>query len=389
VTVQAKIDLTTAYTYLGGLASTATQTSAELGGLTFTPGVYDAPAGGFAITGTLTLNGSGLYVFRSGSTLITAVGSSVSLIGGAQACEVFYRVGSAATLGTSSTLLGTVLAHDDISVNNSATITGRLLAGAQASQAGAVTLNTDTITSPGQCARGTGGSGTPTLPPTTTPPTTTPPTTTPPTTTPPTTTPPTTTPPTTTPPTTTPPTTTPPTTTPPTTTPPTTTPSGTTPSGTTPAGKTPVGPMTTGGITPTGRTGTPSTTTGTPNGTRPTPTRITGIPVSFVVHNSTGSHTIKGLLVHGSTTPMGTSTGTDTTIGSTPQSHTQLTATPTGAQVGQVPVGGVHAGDGSLLARATSRTRTTAADQLLLEALALAGIAGTAGVIARPRPRRS
>jgi hypothetical protein len=124
----------------------------QLGGQSLVPGVY---AFGHATTanliGNLTLAGDAdsVWIFQASSDLVTAASSTVTLTGGAQACNVFWKVGSAATLGTSSTLVGTVLAHDDISVTNAATVQGRLLAGAQAS--GAITLISDTITRPSAC----------------------------------------------------------------------------------------------------------------------------------------------------------------------------------------------------------------------------------------------
>ena len=95
----------------------------------------------------MTLNGGGnpnaLFVFQAGSTLITASASSVNLINGAQACNVFWQVGSSATLGTGSTFRGTILALTSITVTTGTTINGRVLA-----RNGAVTLDTDTITKP-------------------------------------------------------------------------------------------------------------------------------------------------------------------------------------------------------------------------------------------------
>jgi len=335
-TVQATNDLTTAYNNLGLLAGVTI--GSELGGQSLGAGVYDATAG-FDITGTLTLAGAGVFVFRTPGQLNTFVGSNVVLTGGALACNVYFRAGLDATSANLlGNLQGTVLAYNTITVGSGVTVTGRLLAGAQASHNGAVTLIGDTIKNPGSCAAGpTGGGNTPPSSPTI----------------------------------------------------PT---GGTTGTGTTVTGGsgTPSGTTVTGGsgtpsgTTVTGGSGTPSGTASTPNGTSGTPTGLTGRPVSFVVHNSTGSHIIHGVLVSGSTA---TGTGTDTTTGSTTRGGTELTATPTGPQVGQVPVGGVHAGDGSSLASAG--TRTAAADPLLLEALALAGIAGTAGVVARLRRRRS
>ena len=119
----------------------------ELGGLTLVSGVYASGTLGItAGAGPLTLNGDAddVWVFKAASTLITSASSSVVLTGGAQACNVFWQIGSSATLGASSTLQGTILAHTSISVGNSATVVGRLLAGAVA-DSGAVTLDDDTV----------------------------------------------------------------------------------------------------------------------------------------------------------------------------------------------------------------------------------------------------
>jgi hypothetical protein len=101
-----------------------------------------------AITGTVTLDGQGdpnaLFVFQMGSTLLPATGSTVALIGGAQAKNVYWQVGSSATLGTGTTFRGTIVALTSITLNNNVTMTGRALA-----RNGAVSLGTgDTITLP-------------------------------------------------------------------------------------------------------------------------------------------------------------------------------------------------------------------------------------------------
>jgi len=145
VTQGAKNDLVTAYNTAAG-ESPRTAVPADLGGQTLNPGTYNS-ASSMGLTGTVTLNGGGnpnaLFVFQAGSTLITASTSSVNLINGAQACNVFWQVGSSATLGTGSTFRGTILALTSISVTTGTTINGRLLA-----RNGAVTLDTDTITKP-------------------------------------------------------------------------------------------------------------------------------------------------------------------------------------------------------------------------------------------------
>ena len=82
----------------------------DIGGLTLTPGLYNT-ASTLGITGTVTLNGQGnpnsVFVFQIGSALTTAVGSSVVLINGANAANIFWQVGSSATLGTNSIFNGT------------------------------------------------------------------------------------------------------------------------------------------------------------------------------------------------------------------------------------------------------------------------------------------
>ncbi len=144
VALQAQADLTTAYNDAAALAVTAT-IPVELGGTTETPGVYASPAGTFGITGTLTLDAQGnpaaVFVFKAASTLITASASNVKLVNGAKAANVFWLVGSSATLGTYSTLRGNIMALASITVTTGVTIHGRALA-----RTAAVTLDTDTIT---------------------------------------------------------------------------------------------------------------------------------------------------------------------------------------------------------------------------------------------------
>jgi len=145
VTQGAKTDLVTAYNTAAG-ESPRTAVAADLGGQTLTAGTYNS-ASSLGLTGALTLNGGGnpsaLFVFQAGSTLTTASASTVNLINGAQACNVFWQVGSSATLGTGSTFRGTILALTSITVTTGTTISGRVLA-----RNGAVTLDTDTITKP-------------------------------------------------------------------------------------------------------------------------------------------------------------------------------------------------------------------------------------------------
>jgi Ice-binding-like/Bacterial Ig-like domain (group 3) len=144
--LQAQNDLTAAYNAAAASPVTAT-IPVELGGTTETPGVYASPAGTFGITGTLTLDAQGdpnaVFIFEAASTLITASASNVVLVNGAQASNVFWKVGSSATLGTYSILRGNVLAQASITVTTGATLDGRALA-----RTAAVTLDSDTITPP-------------------------------------------------------------------------------------------------------------------------------------------------------------------------------------------------------------------------------------------------
>jgi len=146
VTQGAKNDLTTAYNVAAAQLPVIT-VATELGGSTLTPGVYVSSSGTFGITGTLTLDGQGdpnaVFIFKTATTLITAAGSRVLLINGTQSCNVFWQVGSSATLGAGTSFRGTILALTSISLVTGATIEGRALA-----RNGAVTLDTNVITVP-------------------------------------------------------------------------------------------------------------------------------------------------------------------------------------------------------------------------------------------------
>jgi hypothetical protein len=193
VTQQAKSDLVAAYDTAAG-EGPINSVAADLGGRTLVSGVYNS-ASSLGLTGTVTLDAKGdpnaVFVFQAGSSFTSASGSNVALINGAQACNVYWQIGSSATLGTGSSFIGNILALTSITVTTGVTIDGRVLA-----RNGAVTLDTDTITQ-STCTTGT-GTGTTTPPTTTTPGSTTPPSTTTPGTKPPTTTTPGTKPPTTT-----------------------------------------------------------------------------------------------------------------------------------------------------------------------------------------------
>lgn len=149
--LQAQSDLTIAYDDAAGQAPDAPIVD-DLGGQTLTPGVYNASSSA-GITGTLTLDGEGdpnaVFVFQIGSTLTTASASTVALLNEAQACNVFWQIGSSATLGTNTTFVGTIMALTSISVTTGTTVDGRALA-----RNGSVTLDTNTFTS-SACATAT------------------------------------------------------------------------------------------------------------------------------------------------------------------------------------------------------------------------------------------
>jgi hypothetical protein len=135
----AKDALVGAYNDAAG-ATPVNQVQTELGGTTLKPGVYASATLG--LTGTLTLDGGGVYIFQAGSTLITAPGSSVELTNGASACDVYWQVGSSATLDTTTSFKGTIMALTSIAMNNGVTLQGRALA-----RNGEVTMINDTIDS--------------------------------------------------------------------------------------------------------------------------------------------------------------------------------------------------------------------------------------------------
>lgn len=127
-----------------GNAMAGTTIPADIGGLTYGPGVYNV-ATSLGITGALVLDGGGntnaVWIFQVGSALTTAAtNSNVVLIGGAQANNIFWLVGSSATLNTGTSFAGNILASASITVSADVSVNGRLMA-----MNGAVTLNDDNI----------------------------------------------------------------------------------------------------------------------------------------------------------------------------------------------------------------------------------------------------
>jgi LPXTG-motif cell wall-anchored protein len=147
VALQASSDLTAAYIDAAGRSTEFPATNPDLVGLTLAPGVYSAASRApLSLTGALVLDGQGLanpvFIFQTDSSLVTSSGSTISLIGGASECNVFWQVGSSATLGTNSTFVGNIMALTSVAAQTGATIQGRAMA-----RNGEVTLDSNVFTS--------------------------------------------------------------------------------------------------------------------------------------------------------------------------------------------------------------------------------------------------
>ncbi|WP_285507790.1 ice-binding family protein [Actinokineospora sp. NBRC 105648] len=141
----AQSDLVLAYNDAAGRPTTGS-VAGDLGGQTLVEGVYTASSS-IGLTGTLTLDAAGdpdsVWIFQVGSTLTTASASAVALVNGAQACNVFWQVGSSATLGTNSSFTGTIMALTSITVTTGTAVAGRALA-----RNGQVSLDNNVFTTP-------------------------------------------------------------------------------------------------------------------------------------------------------------------------------------------------------------------------------------------------
>ena len=148
VAAQAQLDLTTAYNDAAGRTVGAITLSGNLGGMTLAPGLYHSTSSLEISSGDLTLDAQGdpnaVFIFQMASTLVTTSGRQVILSGGAQAANIYWQVGSSATLGTTSVFKGNILALASITLTTGATLDGRALA-----QTAAVTLDGNTVTSTG------------------------------------------------------------------------------------------------------------------------------------------------------------------------------------------------------------------------------------------------
>ena len=160
VAAQAQLDLTTAYDVAAAqpVSPANDLTGTDLGNRVLTAGAYRFTSSA-QLTGALTLNAQGdpnaQFVFEVGTTLTTASASSVVLVNGASPCNIYWQIGSSATLGTTTAFQGNLMTLASISLNNGATVIGRLLA-----RNGAVTLINNVIDN-SRCNTGSPGSGTP------------------------------------------------------------------------------------------------------------------------------------------------------------------------------------------------------------------------------------
>lgn len=129
---------------------------ANIGGLTFAPGLYTNASSvlllGAGSNNNVTLDAQGdpnaVFLFKMGSTLTTAPGSQMILAGGAKAANIFWQVGSSATIDTTTIFKGNVLAAVSITLNTGAVVEGRMFAGSDGTASGAVTMDSNTITVP-------------------------------------------------------------------------------------------------------------------------------------------------------------------------------------------------------------------------------------------------
>ncbi|RPH64917.1 MAG: DUF3494 domain-containing protein [Acidobacteria bacterium] len=143
----AMTDLTTAYNDAAGRTQSPVTMAGNLGGLTLPPGLYKSTSSLSISSGDLTLDAQGdanaVFIFQMASTLTTTSGRKVILSGGAKSTNVYWQVGSSATLGTTSVFKGTIMADQSITLNTGANLNGRALA-----RIGAVTLAGNAVVMP-------------------------------------------------------------------------------------------------------------------------------------------------------------------------------------------------------------------------------------------------
>ena len=143
----AQAALTLAYDDAASRSLNPVAVAGNLGGMTLTPGLYKSTSSLEISSGNLTLDAQGnpnaVFIFQMASTLTTSSGLQVLLAGGADAANIFWQVGSSATLGTTSVVEGNILALTSISLATGARLDGRALA-----RNGAVTLDSNSINIP-------------------------------------------------------------------------------------------------------------------------------------------------------------------------------------------------------------------------------------------------
>ena len=147
VALQAEADLTIAYNDAAGRTTAPITVAGNIGGQTLAPGLYKSTSSLAISSGDLTLdaqgNGNAVWIFQIASTLTTTSGRQVVLSGGAKAANIYWQVGSSATLGTTTVFKGTIMAQISVTLQTGATLYGRALA-----RVGAVTMEANTITIP-------------------------------------------------------------------------------------------------------------------------------------------------------------------------------------------------------------------------------------------------
>jgi hypothetical protein len=144
IAATAETALTLAYNDVALRSLNPVPVAGDLGGMTLTPGLYRSPSSLAISSGNLILDAQGnadaVFIFQMGSTLITSSGLQIILQGGASADNIFWQVGSSATLGTDSVFQGNILASESITLTTGATLFGRALA-----SNGAVTLDSNPV----------------------------------------------------------------------------------------------------------------------------------------------------------------------------------------------------------------------------------------------------